>query len=90
MNLSSRNLASDMQGDDVMQLHSELRRLGFSIPEEEVRRASFGAGTRQVVLAVQQAARLPQTGVVDAATAAAIGEAVTARVAITTPAKPAA
>ncbi len=78
MNPMGRNLSIDMHGDDVMQLHSELRRLGYNLPEEELRQAYFGPGTRQAVLAFQRAHSLPETGIVDARTAAALTEAVAA------------
>jgi peptidoglycan hydrolase-like protein with peptidoglycan-binding domain len=76
MNLVGRNLSIDMHGDDIMQLHSELRRVGYSLPEDELRRAYFGLGTREAVLAFQRAHSVPETGIVDARTAAALGEAV--------------
>lgn len=81
MNLTGRNLAIDLTGDDVMQLHSELRRLGQPIPDDELRQSSFGPSTREAVLAFQRAHGLPENGIVDSVTAAALTVAVAAQAA---------
>ncbi|HMN28490.1 MAG TPA: peptidoglycan-binding protein, partial [Caldilineaceae bacterium] len=59
-----------------MLLQGELRLLGFTIPDEEVARATFGPSTRQAVLDFQTTHRLPANGVVDEATATQINAAV--------------
>ena len=60
-------------GDEVRDLQSTLRQRGFDVPAAEVERRFFGPGTREVVTAFQRANGLKVTGVVDAATEAALG-----------------
>ena len=65
-------LSAGAYGDDVSLLHSSLLQQGVQVPESEVNRRFFGPGTRQALQAIQTANKLPPTGVLDAATAAAI------------------
>lgn len=65
MKLQGRNLSIDMQGDDVRLLHTELRQLGFVIPDDELRKSFFGEGTRDAVWKLQDSNRLRATGEVD-------------------------
>jgi len=69
MKLQGRDLSIKMQGEDVKLLHTELRQIGYTIPDEEVQQSVFGKGTRQVVLEFQKAERLETTGIVDEKTA---------------------
>jgi hypothetical protein len=78
MRLQSRNLSVQMQGEDVKILQSELRRLGFTIPAEETERETFGLGTHQAVVDLQEKYGLATTGVVDQHTADLINAAVEA------------
>jgi peptidoglycan hydrolase-like protein with peptidoglycan-binding domain len=72
MYLQGRNLSTEMRGEEVMLLQSELRQLRFDIPADEVQEAVFGQGTREVVVGFQEASRLEPTGVVATGTAALI------------------
>jgi hypothetical protein len=59
-------------GDDVRELHAELSILDYAVPPAEQQGSSFGAGTDAAVRQFQAAQSLPQTGIVDAATATAL------------------
>src|SRR5262245_35709011 len=59
-------------GNDVAQLHEQLKRRGFEIPTAELNQQVFGPGTREAVLAAQRTLGLPATGEVDESTAAAV------------------
>jgi hypothetical protein len=72
MILQGRDLKQDLTGEDVRQLHTELTQLGFSVPATEAQQGLFGPGTRDLVLNFQKQHNLPATGVVDAATNAAM------------------
>ena len=72
--ISSPQLSLATQGDDVAQLHQALRALGRSIPASETSPPTMGLGTVAIVNAVQQDLGIPVTGVVDAATVAAINK----------------
>jgi hypothetical protein len=61
-----------MRGEDVKLLHSELRLLGYEIPDAELEEAFFGRGTHRVVVRFQEEHRLEATGEVDERTAARI------------------
>ena len=78
MRLSGQNLHAGMSGDEVAELHSELTRLGFTIPEGEQRDQTFGVGTAQAVTAFRTAHGLAGPAVVDRRTAAALTHAVAA------------
>ena len=65
-------LAAGAYGGDVAALHSQLKAIGFDIPNAEAGRTFFGAATAMAVRKLQQAAQLPVTGTVDAATSNAI------------------
>src|SRR2546423_10767320 len=69
MKLEGRNLSLNLQGEDIKVFHSELRQLGFFIPDEELGKQFFGKGTHQAVLDFQEKHGLKGTGVVDEATA---------------------
>ncbi|MBI2737403.1 MAG: peptidoglycan-binding protein [Rhodospirillales bacterium] len=72
MKLQGRNLSIRLRGDDVKLLHTELRQIGLSVARAEADDAMFGSTTEAVVKAFQAQHSLPQTGIVDAATATAI------------------
>ena len=74
MQLKDRVLMVRRTGDDVKELHGELKALGFELPEDEVSRAFFGQGTRDAVYKFQQDNGLPPSGIVNAETAAKLGE----------------
>jgi len=78
MKLQDRNLGLQMRGDDVKLLQAELRRLGYTIGDDELVPRRFGKSTRRAVLELQKAHGLETTGVVDEATAGLIGEAIAA------------
>lgn len=79
MLLSGHDLRTGSAGDEVAELHVELKRLGSSVPSRERRDRRFGAGTVRAVAAFQREQGLPDTGVVDGDTAAALTRAVAAR-----------
>jgi peptidoglycan hydrolase-like protein with peptidoglycan-binding domain len=66
------NLKLDQRGDDVRALHTETELLGIAVPDAERQQGHFGPGTRDAVTRFQTAHGLPATGIVDAATVAAI------------------
>jgi hypothetical protein len=72
MKLQGRNLSIRLRGEDVKLLHTELRQLGLSVAREEADASVFGPTTEAVVKAVQAQHDLPQTGIVDPATATVI------------------
>ena len=59
-------------GDDAASLHGRLRSHGYDVSSDEVDRRFFGPGTRAVLQQFQTDHDLPSTGVVDAATSAAL------------------
>lgn len=79
MKLQGRNLSTEMRGADVALLHSELRQIEFTVPDDEVKKSFFGRGTMQAVKEFQEAHGLKTTGIVDEETAAAINRDVDAR-----------
>jgi Tc toxin complex TcA C-terminal TcB-binding domain/Neuraminidase-like domain/Salmonella virulence plasmid 28.1kDa A protein/Putative peptidoglycan binding domain len=79
MILTGRPLRPNTHSDEVLVLQSELRRLGFTITDKS---GFFGRTTRRAVEAFQTQHNLPGTrGLVDAATARALGEQLTSLVA---------
>ena len=74
MNLKGRNLTQGLTGADVTELHNELIALGFTIPPAEQQAANFGQGTFTAVQQFQTKQGLPITGVVEATTAAELGQ----------------
>lgn len=58
-----------MKGAEVVQLHQQLRRLGYTIPQNEIERHYFWAGTKKAVLEVQVKHGLQADRVVDEVTA---------------------
>jgi hypothetical protein len=76
MNLQGRSLQQGLTGTDVAALQSQLTMLGMTVPAAETQASSFGAGTLTAVKQFQTAYGLQPTGVVDTATAEAIGTAV--------------
>src|SRR5258708_30093367 len=78
MNLQGRDLKLDLSGEDVKLLHAELAQIGLTVAAAEQQRAFLGPGTREAVVRFQQEQHLPATGVVDAATAKVINQAVDA------------
>jgi hypothetical protein len=76
MTLQGRSLQQGLTGADVAQLQTELADLSYTIPAPDQTASSFGAGTLAAVQQFQTASGLPSTGIVDAATAAALTAAV--------------
>jgi hypothetical protein len=72
MILQGRNLTQGLAGADVDALHGELASLGYAIPPTEAWAKQFGTGTLSAVEQAQAAAGVSATGVVDAASGAAI------------------
>lgn len=65
MILQGRNLSIGVQGEDVMQLHNELRLLSMEIPDDELLEAFFGKGTHRAIMQFQEIYGLDITGEVD-------------------------
>jgi hypothetical protein len=76
MDLHGSELKKGVNGTGVTELHSDLGALGFAVPPAERSGSSFGSGTLAAVGKFQKGHGLPVTGVVDAATAAALSHAV--------------
>src|SRR5690349_8770377 len=57
-------------GDEVSRLHEDLKRSGFEVSPEEVKRKFFGPATRAAVAECQRCNQVEVTGHVDTATAA--------------------
>ena len=76
MKLQGRDLSVDLSGEDVHLLHKELASIDLHAPDEEQQEATFGPGTKKLVVAFQKAHKLKQTGIVDDQTAAEINRAV--------------
>ena len=74
-------LALNAGGPEVENLHLSLRRLGADVPPHELDSRTFGHATMLAVRRVQERFRLPATGAVDAATAAAVNAAAAANAA---------
>ncbi|HEX7568838.1 MAG TPA: peptidoglycan-binding domain-containing protein [Anaerolineaceae bacterium] len=68
MKSNMRPLSIRMSGNDVALLHQALFELGNIIPDDELKQARFGKGTRNVVLKIQEKFNLEVTGVLDAVT----------------------
>ncbi len=79
MSLIGRELALNMRGDDVAELHRALNRADLSIPEDELSGAVFGEGTAWALQRFQERIGLEQSGALDLRTATALDEAVEAR-----------
>lgn len=73
MKLRGRNLSAGIQGDDVRELHGELRRLGFAVSAGEVDAGTFGDTTAEAVRRFQRTNGLAETAVVDEQTAGWLG-----------------
>src|SRR5215471_15689441 len=76
MILQGRNLLQDLTGTDVAELQSELGLLGYAVPPAEQAGQSFGQGTHDAVVHVQTDQKMQASGIVDAAVAAALGQAI--------------
>jgi len=66
------NLSVGAFGDEVRDVHGQLRQHGFDLPAAEVERQFFGPGTREAVSDFQREYGLKTTGVVDVATTVAL------------------
>src|SRR5262245_38085102 len=75
MRWQGRNLRAGISGPDVVELHDELTRLGYQVPEAERTQRMFGVGTAEAVAAFQVAHGLVDTAVVDKNTAAVLDRA---------------
>src|SRR3954471_7331284 len=62
-----------MTGASITNLHRQLVLLGIQVPSEELQDDRFGLGTEAVIRSFQVENGLPMTGVVDDATARALG-----------------
>ena len=69
MTSQKRTLSIRMKGADVARLHQQLQRLSCAIPQNEIEKQYFGAGTKKAVLELQVKHGLKADGVVDEATA---------------------
>lgn len=69
MKLQGRNLKEGLEGADVALLQSELRQIGYAVPEGEAKAQSFGPGTTEAVRSFQKSHQLEETGEVDSITA---------------------
>src|SRR5262249_48748597 len=78
MQLRGRRLQAGMAGADVAELHHELIRLGYTIPEFEQEHEIFGVGTAAAVAHFQKAHDLWDTAIVEAHTAASLTRALQA------------
>lgn len=67
--LRGRNLSIWIRGDDVKLLQKELRKLGYTIPNDEADESIFGEETHKTVLEFQEKHQAEATGVVDRPTA---------------------
>jgi peptidoglycan hydrolase-like protein with peptidoglycan-binding domain len=76
MDLRHRDLKQTLTGDDVRLLHAELTSLGHPIPPAESEACTFDTYTHSAVQAFQKNHGLPVTGIVDAATAKAMTNAI--------------
>jgi peptidoglycan hydrolase-like protein with peptidoglycan-binding domain len=79
MTVFTRNLSVGVTGSDVSDLQRELAQVGLAVPAGEQQASSFGPGTNSAVVQFQTTHGLQATGIVDAATSAAL----TAIIAIT-------
>jgi peptidoglycan hydrolase-like protein with peptidoglycan-binding domain len=66
------NLSVGAFGDEVRDVHGQLRRHGFDLPATEAERQFFGPGTREAVSDFQREFGLKATGMVDVATTVAL------------------
>ena len=71
--MNNPNLTIGTYGSNVSNLQRALSNQGFLPPASEINQAFFGPGTRRAVMAFQASKKLPQTGQVDAQTAALLG-----------------
>src|SRR5438105_2942428 len=74
MKLQGRDLKINMRGEEVRQLHSELGRLGFDIPENEVQEKRYGRVTREAISRFQADHGLERSGIVDDQTTKVIND----------------
>ena len=74
MELKDRHLMVRQKGEDVKAAQTELKALGYDIPEDEAKRSYYGQGTRDAVYKFQKEQGLHASGIVDRETAAKLGE----------------
>lgn len=74
MQLQGRHLMVRQKGDDVKAVQSELKGLGYDVPDDEAERNYYGQGTRDAVYKFQQDNELHTSGIVDQQTAAKLTE----------------
>ena len=72
MELQGRELRLNMQGDDVAQLHQELKQAGQRVDTAEETMKLYGRTTHDAVVQIQKQAGLSASGIVDQSTAAAV------------------
>ena len=65
MRWQGRHLRAGLSGSDVAELHEELIRLGYPVPEAERAEQTFGVGTAEAVVAFQLANGMLDTAVVE-------------------------
>ena len=68
--------AAPKTGDDLSKLQKQLAQIAYKLPAAEQQSSTLGQATQDAVAQFQTASGLPVTGVVDATTAGAIGQAV--------------
>ena len=74
MELKQRHLMVRQSGDDVREAQSELKGLGYDVPDDEASRSYYGQGTRDAVYRFQKDNSLNASGIVDKATAEKLTE----------------
>jgi Tc toxin complex TcA C-terminal TcB-binding domain/Neuraminidase-like domain/Putative peptidoglycan binding domain len=80
LTVATAPLSLGLQGDDVARLQRALQTLGRNVPLAETQANLFGPSTTAVLKALQADLGMPATGVVDAATVAAINRVLADRV----------
>ena len=76
MNMKGHNLKLGLRGDPVSRIHEQLAALNYKIPAVEFKKSNFGKSTQEAVKKFQFEHHLEVTGIVDAATKAALETAI--------------
>jgi peptidoglycan hydrolase-like protein with peptidoglycan-binding domain len=75
MPISTISLKLNFKEPQVKELHTKLDIIGLAVPKAELDAEAYGEGTQALVLQFQARYKLPQTGVFDDTTKAALGNA---------------
>jgi peptidoglycan hydrolase-like protein with peptidoglycan-binding domain len=75
MPISTILLKLNFKGPQVKELHTKLDTIGLAVPKAELDAQAYGEGTQALVLQFQARYKLPQTGVFDDTTKAALDNA---------------